>query len=278
MSKGSRNYVFTQNNYESTKMVDEIECKYCIYGKEVGESGTPHLQGFISFKDAKTKTAVIKLMPGCHIDIAKTIHEAIEYCKKDGDFTERGIPPMTQQQKGDCNIQRYKRARELAELGRFDEIDADIYIKHMGNLKKIRAEKQAKPDNLEGELDNLWIWGPPGSGKTSRAMKQYPDAYLKGLNKWWDGYTDQETVIIDDMDPYHKNLAQDFKVWAHHYAFPAETKGGTLCIRPKRIMVTSNYRIDEVWEDATTREAMHRRFMEEYVPSNLVSTDRELKL
>ena len=67
-----RNYTFTMNNYPDTKLVDEIECRYILYCKEVGESGTPHLQGAVSFiKAAKTLSAAIKALPGCHVKIAK---------------------------------------------------------------------------------------------------------------------------------------------------------------------------------------------------------------
>jgi len=41
----SRNFVFTLNNYttEEVELVKEWDCKYLIFGKEIGESGTPHL-------------------------------------------------------------------------------------------------------------------------------------------------------------------------------------------------------------------------------------------
>ena len=260
----SKNYCFTMNNYEGTELVDSIECAYIIYGKEVGASGTPHLQGLVRWNNERSLAATIKALPGCHVEVTKSLFDAIEYCKKEGDWTERGTPPKTDKQKGEGEKERYKRARSLAEEGKFDEIDADIYIRHLGNLKKIRAEKQVQPAQLT-ELSNQWLYGPPGSGKTSRAFAENPSAYLKGLNKWWDGYTNQEAVIIDDMDPFHKSLAQEFKAWAHHAPFPAESKGGTMCLRPKKIIVTSNYSIDEVWDDSTTREAMHRRFNEVYI-------------
>ena len=34
-------------------------------------------------------------LPGCHVEVARNVHAAIEYCKKDGDFNERGVAPMT---------------------------------------------------------------------------------------------------------------------------------------------------------------------------------------
>lgn len=263
----SQNFRFTHNNYDGTELEDTVECLYIIYGKEIAPTtGTPHLQGVIRFATKKSFKQVIALLPGCNIDPCDHLQAAIAYCKKDGDWTERGVPPMSQEQKGQSEKERYKRAREHAERGEFDQIDADIYIRHLGNLKKIRAEKQVQPAQLT-ELSNQWLYGPPGSGKSSRAFSENPGAYLKGLNKWWDGYADQSTVIVDDMDPFHKSLAQEFKVWAHHMPFPAETKGGSLCIRPKKIVVTSNYCIDQIWEDSVTREAMHRRFVEEYIGS-----------
>jgi len=49
--------------------------------------------------------------------------------------------------------------------------------------------------------------------------------------------------------------AQHLKVWGDHYPFTAEGKGYTLDkIRPKRIIVTSNYRISDIYEDPKDHE------------------------
>lgn len=276
------NFVFTWNNYDDSneQTLSELKYKYIYYGKEVAPTtGTPHLQGYICLINQQTESAIRKKLKGAHVEAMRGSLEKNDlYCSKGGMVTELGTKPLTSNQKGEKEIERYKRAREYAKSGDFDKIDADIYIRHLGNLKKIRAESQNAPPALNGELTNVWLWGPPGSGKSSQAFNQNPGAYLKGLNKWWDGYDGQETVIIDDMDPYHKSLAQEFKVWGHHYPFPAETKGGSICIRPKKLIITSNYRIDEVWDDETTREAMKRRYQEEYVASHSQITDKITKL
>lgn len=45
-----------------------------------------------------------------------------------------------------------------------------------------------KPSMLEGELENIWLWGDARTGKSANIRANYPDAYIKPLNKWWDGY------------------------------------------------------------------------------------------
>ena len=109
-----RNYCFTHNNYKDTEIEDNVECQYIIYGKEVGASGTPHLQGLIRFKNDKSLKQVIGLLPGSHVEPAKALHAAIEYCKKDGDYTERGTPPVSAKDKGQKEKRRWKEIREAA--------------------------------------------------------------------------------------------------------------------------------------------------------------------
>ena len=48
-----------------------------------------------------------------------------------------------------------------------------------------------------------WVWGETGTGKTRRAVddaKSMGSYFIKSNNKWWDGYTDQKTVILDEAD------------------------------------------------------------------------------
>ena len=92
------NVCFTCNNYTEEKynyLRDLDIFKYLVMGKEISESGTPHLQGYAVLKKRTLCTKLRKLLPGCHIEKRKGSHlQASDYCKKDSDFIEIGTPPV----------------------------------------------------------------------------------------------------------------------------------------------------------------------------------------
>jgi len=83
-------WCFTLNNYGETAIETILKGlnpkdKYII-GEEVGEQGTPHLQGYIHFHSKKRMSQLKKLSP-CKIHWEKckgTELQNIEYCSKDG--------------------------------------------------------------------------------------------------------------------------------------------------------------------------------------------------
>lgn len=93
----SQSWVFTLNNYtvqdegHLASLVENGLAQYVIYGREVGENGTPHLQGFVRFVERKRLVAVRGLISTrAHLEVAKHPQQARDYCKKDGDFFEFG--------------------------------------------------------------------------------------------------------------------------------------------------------------------------------------------
>lgn len=93
MVQGSsaKRWVFTLNNYTDDDCdfieglcYDDEYFEYLVYGKEVGESGTPHLQGFFVLNTKQRLTWLkTNISDTAHFEIARgTNQEASDYCKK----------------------------------------------------------------------------------------------------------------------------------------------------------------------------------------------------
>jgi len=264
MSK-TRNFVFTLNNYTNDDIdyLNQIPCRYLCYGKEKAPTtGTPHLQGFVVWENPRYINGVRRILRNCHVEVARgSPSQCIDYCAKDGDFYERGTRPITQGEKGDKERLRWATALENARRGTLDEIDPQILICHYGAIRRIEADSMGDRAVLPTTC-GIWFVGPSGCGKSSGVRNQFPDLYPKPLNKWWDGYTGQQEVLIDDVDRSHSTWIGTFlKIWADHYPFIAESKGRSNQIRPKRLLVTSQYRIEHLFGgDGALVEAVQRRF------------------
>lgn len=262
----SRNFVFTYNDYtqETEDRIQAITCRFLKYGHEVAPTtGTHHLQGYICFEKPIRISTSHKLFPeGTWLQPMKgSLESNAEYCSKGTNIVEVGIPPVSKSQKGQQEKERWSLARKAAVEGRWTDIPDDIYIRYIGNLEKIRSINLPKAAILES-LCNLWIYGTSGSGKTSYVHRVYSDSlYDKNpKTKWWNAYDNEETVLLDDVDKFMRALSYEFKIWSHHYPFEAEYKGGAKKIRPRRIVVTSQYLPKDIWDDKETLDAIHRRY------------------
>ena len=235
--------------------------RYLCFGEEISQNGTPHLQGYVVFENAVSQPSqYFKQFGNGHFEAARgTASENIIYCSKGGKFHEFGVRPQDKRDQGHHGVKggakgaqvgadRWEEAWQAAKRGRIDEVPADIRWRFYSTFKKVAAEYKEPPARLE-KLNNLWIVGPSGTGKSHFAHETYPGAYKKEFNKWWDNYQDDneahQTVILDDL---HFKWAEKerLKNWADVYPFMAEFKGGSMLIRPKRIVVTSNFHPSQV--------------------------------
>ena len=263
----ARIFTFTRNNPGDNHAEDTTDCKYMVYGKEVGESGTPHRQGTIQFKNAKSEEAVRKILIGCHVEICKDFAASIAYCKKDGNFFERGVAPLTAKKKGEKEVDRWDNLKKVAREGpdAWETLSGEDYVKYDKFLEReydrMSKKRQFETMNYsDSETPHIWCYGETGTGKSRQYHEEYPDAYLKMCNKWWDGYEMEPTVLLEEISEKYEVLGHHIKKWADRYPFMAEKKGGALKIRPERIIVTSNYHPSEIWKDERDLGPIMRRF------------------
>ena len=102
----AKRWCFTINNWtapERQAILDAADnFDYLCLGREHGDSGTPHLQGFVILK-TKLRLRNVKLLAGfqrAHLEVSRgTPKEASDYCKKDGDYDELGELPAGKQGK-----------------------------------------------------------------------------------------------------------------------------------------------------------------------------------
>nr|QUS52591.1 replication protein [Mute swan feces associated circular virus 3] len=86
----SRKWCFTLNNWnpkEKTTLLQTFtkKAKYYVIGEEVGEKGTPHLQGYVEFKNPVALTTMKRINTRMHLEKGKgSREENLEYCSKDG--------------------------------------------------------------------------------------------------------------------------------------------------------------------------------------------------
>lgn len=253
------NVIFTCNNYtqdEYNYFLSLDIFKYLVIGKEIGINGTPHLQGYGTLKNRMRDNKLRSILKRCHIERRKGTHvQASEYCKKDGDFVEIGSPPK-QGERTDLSeaINLIKSGTSVTEVARSC---SEVFVKYSRGLRELELAVQEPYDHHQTR--GIWIWGPPGSGKSYSSRKFDPTAYLKAQNKWWDGYSGQKTVILDDLDT--NVLGHLLKIWSDRYACTGETKGGTVNLRHTCFIVTSNFSIENLFSaEPQMSAALARRF------------------
>ena len=131
----AKRWCFTVNNYTHDEQAQILSlgptednpnpvCTYLVVGREVGEGGTPHLQGFLIL-GTKLRLQNVKALGGlqrAHLEVARaTSDQAARYCKKDGDYDERGELSTPGQRSDFAELREWIKSRDerptLYDLG-----------------------------------------------------------------------------------------------------------------------------------------------------------------
>lgn len=232
---------------------------YLTGQKEIGVGGFEHWQLVVALSKKATITGCKSFfVRTAHVELTRSAAANDYVCKDDtavpGTRFTLGALPVKLNSKVD-----WAKQLDLAKRGLEAEMDPGVYMRCYNTIKKIKAENMVAALDAP-DVTGLWIWGPPGIGKSRLARDCYPGLYDKPLNKWWDGYSSNGPVLLDDVDKVHKVLGHHLKRWCDRYSFTAEVKGGTVSIRPVKMIITSNYSIEDIFgEDMTLVEAIRRR-------------------
>lgn len=230
----ARNWCATINNFVDADIaaLHNMPADFIIWGEEVGENGTPHLQIYFQLPSRMRLTAVRELLPRAHLEVARgSAAQNIEYCSKDGVVTSVG-EPRHQGERTDLDTVR----NDAAENGM-------RHVTRWANCQQMRVAEKFLTYNEEPrdwKPHVTWLYGPPGSGKTRRAHAlTSEDRYIKSSSsKWWDGYDGQTDVIIDDFRESWCPL-QELLALLDRYEHRVEFKGGTRQFLARNIVVTS---------------------------------------
>jgi len=272
-----RGFVFTI--FEPEKYPERLErlkalSKYGVYGVETcPTTGRKHLQGYIYTHEKISQQAMrnkCRTKEGSFFveeqSKYSTIQQAVDYCKKEKQWTEWGICPA---EPGRAKKQaiNWQQALDFSKKGEFEKVDPRIHFLHRDKMEKHHSIASSVNIKTLTELDNYWLYGPAGSGKTQYVYNTYnPNEeegilYIKGDNKWWDLYNGEPNVLVDDFAQRDRDSVRAMKHWGDKYAFMAESKGVTgRKIRPQRLLVTSNYHPRDIWTNHQDLEPIMRRF------------------
>jgi len=264
----ARSLCFTLNNYTdddiSVLRKHGTDCRYLVFGYEVAPTtGTPHLQGFIcwnnprstsKFMDSFTKRLHIELMRGTHKQASDYCKfEDYPECKKQNKFEEFGQCPQ-QGERTDWGV-------AVQQINGGAEI-VDVIENQPQLLPAIRALQTFKSLTLKPqhrEVKVFVLWGAAGSGKTRWAYENYPDLYSKSRGEWWDGYTGQKAILLDDYYGY-LSYSELLRV-LDRYPYHAQIKGGFVWAQWEVVIITSNKHPSEWYSNGLT-PALERRISE----------------
>nr|QXP07764.1 MAG: replication associated protein [Arizlama virus] len=288
----AKDWCFTINNPEEWHIdaVENFDWTYLVYQVEVGEEGTPHLQGFMQLREKQRKTALLKHMKHARPEGDETKNfgywakrrgtpsEASHYCKKPevgcackhcaglerfDDFVEQGHLSL-----GDATQRLAEVARVIKAKGLSHAIDRfpEIYCQYDRGMRALATHFNGlEADTRATEI--TVVWGASGKGKTFYA-RCGPCPYLvppPGRNQtdFFGDYSPDrhQTVVVDDYYGYWKFTT--FLRLCDVHPTEVQTKGGYQQFLARHIVFTSNVPPHEwypnVLADPRRAESFHRR-------------------
>ncbi len=270
-----RNVLFTINNYSEMVVYNKEKMVYLVYQEEIGEKGTPHLQGYMELFKLTRMNAVKTLLGGdAHLEARRgTQKDAIDYCKKERTrkegttFHEFG----TAKAQGKRNDIVAMRDQVLAGKRERDIMMDDDLVPTLAKYQKLyhKFSNMNMPQRTHTLKVTLLI-GETGLGKTKYVLQKYEgnDLFYKfpisNGTTWFDDYDRHLHVLLDDFAGAASKMTLTTLLQLLDYsASKVPVKGSHTWWMPNDIYVTTNIHPFK-WYDYADRQsqykALKRRF------------------
>ncbi|WGN90621.1 replication associated protein [Banfec circovirus 2] len=258
-----RRWCFTINNYTAAEEEAvrglAADAKYLICGREIGENGTPHLQGYVNLKKTCRMSSLKARLGGRgHFEPARGDDSSNrDYCSKGGDLLIESGDVQSKGKRNDLHsaVEILRASGSLSQVARSAP---EAFVKYHRGLAALLLMSPELTTPRSWKTEVIVYSGPPGCGKSRLCFEMAPSAYWKPRGKWWDGYDGHSDIILDDF--YGWLPFDDLLRLCDRYPLRVETKGGTVQFVGKRILITSN-KLPHEWytDEVYNKDALFRR-------------------
>ncbi len=246
---------------------------YVCEQKEKASTGQLHMQGYLQLKKGQRLSWVRShYCTHAHWEPSKgTATQARDYCQKE-DTQES--PPVEYGNFREPSPGKRNDVLALRDAFRDnkrsveDIYEDDALLPTLAKYPRFGERMAARYMAKLSEMTKLWIFkGPPGTGKSYAAYTHDPNAYYKDVtSNWYDGYTGQDTVIMDDFNG-QISLNMMLRL-IDRYPMRVQVKGAYVQWRPKLVIITTNSDYTSWWNTdqknyAKQLPAFERRITEE---------------
>lgn len=238
-----RSWVFTLNNYTDDDINHITErfkllCNVLYASYEVCPTTlTPHIQGFFTLKRPKRLPGLKKILGDrYHFEKANgDKDDQLNYIFKEGSAELIKYDNGGQGKRNDITdfMDQWK------SCGKRAAVNGDIatYVKYHKGLEKAWTILH-EPEARTTYPTVTWLFGPTGIGKSYYGTQT--TYFICNNYPWFDGYENQDTVILDEIDKWEKPISgQSLLQLLDRYDINVQVKGHCVRFNPPNIVITS---------------------------------------
>lgn len=292
VNKKSRGWCFTWNNPDvsGSELAESIgehpKINYLVFQLEAGDAGTPHFQGYLRFRETVRRAAVSSLLPRANLRAAMgTAAQNKTYCTKEEGRLEGpweiGRAPAYPGERTDL-LGAVSTIKESG-LKRTIEQHPQTFARYPSGLRQLaQFMDKSRSVGAYQPKEVILCFGATRTGKSryARSLAERTsdgELYIHSNTDWYDGYSGEELVVMDDFGSGHKiPLDRLLKITDCYDDFRVPVKGGFTRWYPKTIVFTSNSH-PYYWYDWGDRKEEQRALAARFTQVRMFFPNLEVK-